>query len=469
MLKSQYLILAVTLLIGSALGFMDILHLSKERKSTADNRKSTTIPHSAPLFPEKPTKKDITQIEPVMNNLDALIPLYAGMTGTELSAELTRVLALSKSENILGENTSFIVNYLIAKLGKDFPEEVRPWLENHPENTRACMKAWARGDFDSAMEYLLEKKNKWEYTSSLFTFIIEELAESHPDKAMEWGMTQTGRVRQLALSHMITALAEKHFDKFSDFVSKLTPEDLKQKNMISDISKNWARHDWEKAMRWGETLPENEKNTAIVQVLGGLSSTNLEKATEEFKKQPRSIKSDIAREIVKILEGSNGDSSDTIRGKKALEWLTDNSSDLDNAGKLTRNIVNSSTLLTPEFTAAVQKLPEGTVKDHALRGLSNMTAYRVEDGKFTYEDAFVLTNQIKDPQTQKESTIENVRVWINNDPEGARIWIEEKSGFTNEEKETHLRDCEESLKLKKTESQSKRKSHGNVIIISRDD
>lgn len=471
MIKKQYFIFLTALVTGTVLGLVDIFHFGKDAEASAGVGEIPFFSQSAPRFEATPVKKrDVTQISPSCVNLGVLIPIYANMSAEELRTEINRLIILSK--NARGnEDISFLIRYLVMKVGRDFPGEAHSFLDkalinSNSDYAQALLEVWAGKDFDGAMECLLENANTWYFSSYVFPKMVRVLAEEHPDKAMQWMLSQTGEVRQNALSEMVYVLAEKHPEKIGEFVGKLLPEDLKKDNLFGHIAKKWGSCDWENALLWADTLSDKQKNNAIAGILGGLGTSNLEKATEEYKKQPQAIQGNIAEAIVSSIsdEDDFDQYSDHSGNKKALEWLMANRSNADNSGKLARNIVGSSDLLTDEFTGYVQKMPEGTIKDNALRGMSNMASLMAEYGNNTYEAAFALTDQIKDPAIKMESKLNNVGNWIRDDPEAARDWIQEKSGFSDEEKHKQLKACEESIKRLKENPKEKINNSGQMSI-----
>lgn len=461
MIKAQYFVLVAALVTGTVLGLVDIFHFDKKVESSDERGKSSFFLQSAPRFEGTQAKRDITQISPTFANMGVLIPQYASMSVEELSVEIKRLHVLSQKEGASHEDgINLLIQFLVMKLGSDFPGEVRPFLDNGLVDTSLdysvpLLEGWVSSDFDGAMEYLLANKDKWLFSSSIFSRMLRSLAEENPDKAMEWMLSQTGQVRKKALSEMVDVLEEKHPAKMGEWIGKLLPEDLKKDYLLDSVAKSWGSCDWESAMRWADTLSDIQKNRAVIGILGGLGASDLEKATEEYKKQPKELQRTIARVIVECLSQKDdmffSDERNGCRGKKqAFEWLLDNRSEIENSGEIARDMATSSALLTPEFTSYVQKMPEGDIRDNILRGMSNMTALNVEYGNHTYEEAFALADQIKDPAIQMESKLSNIRNWVDDDPEAARVWIDEKSGFSEEEKQEQLKACEESMeRLKK--------------------
>lgn len=462
MLKTQYIVGAVALITGTALGFMDIFLFDAKKESSGEAGKSTAFPQTAPRFMEKETKKDLSQITPSLSNMSVLIPHYAELSAAELKAEIKRLMELSPQGKSPDDSVNFAIRYLVLRLGRDFPGDVSSYIDNEMGNIRhyagALLSEWSKNDFDGAMGYLMENRTKWNSSTQIFQSMVRNLAVTDPEKAMEWGLTQNGKIRQKALSEMFDVLVDNHREKIPDFAGKLLPEDWEKDPLLRNISEKWGSCDWESAMRWADTLSDKQKKEAIVQILGGLSSTDLKKATEEFKKQPQELQGDIAKVIVnKISYMREYGQADENSGRiKALDWIMVNAQVGENTDKLTRNLFGSSEALTPELIDRVKKLPDGSIRDNALRSMANMTTRMVEYGRFSYEEAFALTDQIKDPQTKKQSVMNNVENWVSNDPESARVWIEEKSGFTGEEKERQLKFCEESLKHKKENPREKR-------------
>lgn len=478
MMKAQYYVLAAALVTGTALGLVDIFRFDKNAEESAGEGTIAFFSQSAPRFERTQAKKDITQITPSHANLGVLIPLYANMSVEELRTEIKRLYEILKKERRDDDNIVFLIQYLVMKVGRDFPEDVRYFLDNGMIDSRSTyvmplLQGWARTDFDAAMAYLLQNKDRWNFSGQIFSSMVRVQAEEAPEKTMEWMLSQTGKVRGKAIFQMINVLEEKHPAQMGDFVGRLLPSDLKNGGLFELVAKKWGACDCEKALLWADTLSDKQKNKAIAEILGGLGESQLEKATEIYKKQPQELQADIAAAIVGAMIQKSEllsyvESADLSGMKQALEWLMENSSDAKNTDKLARNIVSSSRLLTPEFVDYVQKMPEGAIKDNALRGMSNMTSRMVKYGQFTYEEAFALTEQIKDPAIQMESKENNVENWINEDPETARHWIQEKSGFSDEEKQKQFKACEASIQRLKENPKDDRTYSGQVSIIIRE-
>lgn len=462
MIKTQYIVGAVALITGTALGFMDIFLFDGKAESSVGEVKSTAFSQTAPRFMGGQTKKALSQITPSLSNMSVLIPHYAEMSAAELKDEIKRLRALSPQGKSAGDPVNFAIRYLVLRLGRDFPGDISSYIENETDDigkhyAGALLSEWAKNDFDGAMGYLMENLAKLNFSTSIFVSLVRKLTVNDPEKAMEWGLSQKGKIRQKALAEVFDVLVDNQREKIADFAGKLLPEDWKKdRQLLSDISEKWGRSDWESGMRWAETLPDKQKKEAIVGILEGLSQVHLEKATVELKKQPQDIQEDITKVIVDKLEYTNDDPTDENSGRmKALGWIMENAPAGENTNKLIRGLFASSTALTPELIDRVKKMPDGSIRDNALRGMASVTTAMVKYGQFSYDEAFALTDRIKDPQTKKESLMSNVRSWVTDDPESARVWIEEKSGFTREEKERQLKFCEESLKFLKENPREK--------------
>lgn len=476
MIKTQYIVAAVALITGTALGFMDIFLFDGKTNSADEAGKSMAVSQTAPRFVGKQMKKELSQITPSLTNMNVLIPQYAEMTAAELKAEIKRLGVLSKKSGSYDDPVNLAIKYLLLRLGRDFPGEVRAFIENELDEGSAphaitLLQGWGQNDFDGAMAYFLENPARWNFSNYIFDSMVKALAVNDPEKALEWGITQNGKIRQKALFEIFNILVDNHPQKIADFAGKLLPEDLNKEAMLAHISKKWGACDWESAMSWADTLSGRMKKEAVVGILGGLSSVDLEKATEEFKKQPLELQNDIAKAFVDNLS-SNDESylSESTRGRnQALDWILANAPPGESTEKLTRNLFSYSGAITPEFIDRVKNLADGSIRDNALRSIANMTTLMAAYGKFSYEEAFALTDQIKDPKTKKESVWNNVSNWVRDDPESARVWIEEKSGFTEEEKRRQLKDCEESLKFKIENPQEKKMFSQSMKIRTYED
>lgn len=459
MMKAQYCILAVALITGTALGLLDVFHFGKEAEPSAVDSEMLFRSQSAPFFGKSPVKKDITEISLTRANLSMFISLYAEMSAAELIAEIKRLGELSKKGKRINDDVNFLISYIAFKLGRDFPGDIRTLFDNglvdSGEIATPLFQGWARNDFDGAMEYLLKNKGKWQYdtTVNIFASLLHKRTEDYPDKSIEWVLSQKGRVRQSALFEMLGVLSEKHPLKMQDLVTKLLPDDLEDMGMLACISEKWGSCDWESALRWADTMSGKKKKEAIVEILNGLCLVDLEKATEEFKKQPDEIQGSIAKVIVRSLssrvnpEGSLKEPIDNGK-KQALEWVLSHRQAGDDTKELVRDIFFYSEKLTPEFTDYVQKLPDGAVKDNALDYMVYEAMDMAENGNYTYEQVLALSMQIKDAEVKESSIEHSMRNWIKNDPESASFWIEEKSEFSSEEKQRYLDACEKLIRSK---------------------
>lgn len=458
MLKSQYIVLVALLLSGTVLGFMDVFHLVKEASSDSSDQ-NTLFSRSAPLFGGKKTMKNIEQITPSLANLESLVSQYTEMSPEEIKAEIKRLIKFSEGNINFSKDISIIVDYLALKLGREFPSEVRNFIENDMEEknhdvTWSLMNGWAQNDFDGAVEYLLKHDNKLYDKTSIFSDMINDLTQTDPEKALEWCFSRTGKVRNSGLISSINAFAIYHPDKIGDFVGRLQAKDLDNRYILFQISKKWGGCDWDTAIRWAETLSEQKKKESIASMFGGLGESDLKKATEEFKKQPAEDQANIASEIVSsIFYGKrNFRGEDNESSKQALDWIIANFSNDPSTSQIVHSSMSSSSL-TPEFTNYVQKLPEGQVKDFALGRMADIASSMAREGKHTYEEAFTLTEQIKEPEIKKESIRDIIGNWIDDDPETLRTWIEEKSGLSDKDKQEQLKKCDEKLKRMKAEEQ----------------
>lgn len=458
MLKSQYFVLAALLLSGTALGFMDIFHFGK-RASSDSREQNTLISRSAPLFGEKNTRKNSNQITPSLANLESLVSQYAEMPAEEIKIELKRLIKLAQKDKFFHDDmndSEMIANYLAYKLGSEFPSEVRNFIENDIEGkdqplTTLLIRGWAQNDFEGAMDFLLNQDNKFYIKVSTFSQMMNDLTCTDPEKSMEWCLAQRGKVRDKGLISVMDALVGYHPEKIGEFVGKFNSKDWRAPLFLSDIAEKWAGCDWENAKRWADSLSGEKKKEALEASFRGLSAKDLDKATEEFKKQPAEWKGVIAEGIVRsIAFDENNILEGNLENKKqAFDWLAANMSDESNLSNIIHRIMGPVVAVNPEFTDYVKKMPEGILRDTALTQIARNSIILARNGEHAYEEAFALADQITRPEIKQSTIMNNITNWISADPESARTWIQEKSGLSDEEKQIQLDKCDQKLKQQK--------------------
>lgn len=450
MRKSQYLILAITLATGSALGFVDIFHFNKRESIATGQANSSFFSKVAPSFGAKNTNKDITQITPHLANFESLLSQYAELSPEEIQTEIKRLMTLAEKNKLFSHDIDFVINYLAMKLGRESPEDVRKFMEKGLDDENKSVAqflfmGWAQNDFEGAMTCLMKGNHKNINEVPLFYQLVQDLAATNPEKSLDWCFAQTGKVRTLGLNSIMDTFVKYHPDKMGDYVNRLIPSDLEKWDSISKVAKKWGLCDWGKSMNWAETLSGKNKKDAIAATLGSLSTIDMEKATEEFKKQPKKYQSEIARAIVystafgsyeyDITGDSHNDRTQTF------DWICNNMDTDNSSAYFIKIILTDDSMRTSEFIDRIKKLPEGLNRDAALMALAETTSYAARLKESTYDEAIALTEQITDPAIKHASKLATIKQRIYEDPDKERIWIIEQSGLSDGDKQLLLRMC----------------------------
>lgn len=438
--------LLITLVIGGSLGY--IIGAGKATTLSSGESASGGVAARAPRFADNarfgrtaPGGKE-GEVYSSRSSMDSLLLKYSQMTPEQLQAEIK---ALSKMDLVgrqpdIKKMMSFV--YLSYKWGQVAPKQAL--LEaNSLGMLRALaepmiLQGWAENDPESAAAYLIENKKRMQHGSHMLSMVAVEMGKSSPEKAMSWVSTLDEKDKNRALSSVISGIADEHPDQLKANIGKLTEEDLKNNDLVSQIARKWAVSNWEEASEWLKILPEDTQKTAKTNALVGLASSDLKKATEEFRTLSEEEQGGVASSIAGNLSFKGG--------TEALEWLVDNASEKVAAEAASSAInYNSSYEQREQMRDYILSLPAGEVKDSSLESMIQRNAYAYDGDSADYKNNVELAMTIGDEKKRDDTTSTVLRRWVDQDPAAAKAWVE-NSSLNQDLKDRYTKRADEKLK-----------------------
>lgn len=436
--KKLVALFVILLLVGLVLG--GVIHnlISRYSDSSESNEKAKS-PSLRRFGDVSAVKRDLesspgkTKDSPV-NEADRYFLSLMKMDAEEILAEIDRLSQKTNSARESNPLDQLALSFLYSYLGQKAPRQALAQMEQSPDLKRyqnQLLKAWSEKNPEAAMVYCLEANDNWD--------IFEKagiIAKVSPEKALEWIKNLPDDSKSQARGGVFAAVLESQSDKMEEFIQKAKVHISDDPSMKSYIAERWILADKNAAMKWINSLPENEQIAVRASALKNLS---LEEATQEVAMLQGKAKEAAMIQIAISLSHRSMDGS-----LKAAEWLMNNTgTDLKSWESVLNSVSSISTgAKDPNMQAYLTKLPAGEKKDLLVEKIVDRQRYSVDDLQESKSaEILSLALQIENPQ-KRESSVDNVLgVWISDSPADARQWIE-KSNFSPEKKENLYKRCD---------------------------
>ncbi len=375
------------------------------------------------------------------NSLDAILVRFSRMTPDQLEEEMMRLKDLDLFSRD-GMDVKKLISsvYLSYKWGQTSPkqalEQVKKMGPLAMLVSPMVIQGWAETSPEAAAAYFTEHRQELTQAKQALKTIAAEMSRTSPEGAMKWMAGLSDEERKEALPSILSGIAKSHPEQLKNHIGKLTPEDLKDSRLCSELAAGWAATDWDAASRWVDTLEGSQKDQARNSALARLSTLDPEKTTSEFKKLDEKTQESSASAIVSSMA-----QKDPVQ---ALKWLTENTSE-ETAAKNANNAIGYMNNKSPELREYAMEMKEGPVKDSVLESLVERTSYDTWNSFVNFEDTLSLTDGIKDQKKKENSISTALRSWSRQDPQKAKNWIE-AANLPDSLKKEHLERCETELK-----------------------
>lgn len=349
------------------------------------------------------------------------------MDAEEALAEIDRIRNKTKSIIHRSSIESWALSFLYSRLGEKAPRQALEQMKQHPDYffyINHILLTWAEKNPEAAMNYCLETK-KTKVTAD-FAHVI---ALTSPEKALEWIKALPKKKRNEAVEGLISGAIEAHPEKIGELIQKageLVSLDSYLKNTIAE---KWIVVDKAAAMKWIDSLPEEEKIEVKARALKELP---LEEATVAMASLEGKAKAEAMIQIANSLSRKDP--------LKAMEWLMTHSDfDLKSWGNIVDSVYFSTPQLNnPALQAYVTKMPAGDKKDIFVEKMVDRLGRFYSD--FVEKDmkeVLSFASQISDAEKRTLSIERAIKSWVIESPEEARQWIDNADLPQEKKKQLH--------------------------------
>lgn len=376
-------------------------------------------------------------------SVDALLVKYSRMNPDQIKEELDKLYKqdVDRSFDIKNVLASFFLNY---KWGQTSPKQALEYARAQGTmgsfSSSMIIRGWADANPEAAAAYLLENKKDFPMGKECLRTIAETMGKTSPDLALKWMASLEGLDKQLALPSLMGGIAREYPEKLGEYVKKLNPDLLDNRELCNSIARNWASRDWDSTKSWIDSLPGERKDDALASALGSLCKTDPDKALQEFGSLTAEQKEKTQHHIVNALAEKNS--------VKALEWLKNNFEE-EKSLSMVDYAIRYDQCSSSELKDYVSRLQEGSLKDAALESIVRNSSYQAYSSYIDYENTLSLSEQIKSERKRNESTDRLLNSWVNTEPEKAKQWVA-NSQLSEKKKQDFINRCEERLKNKKS-------------------
>lgn len=364
----------------------------------------------------------------LLKDEDLYLFRVAKMDADGIQAEIDRIIKSAKNISELDVFDQLLLHFLFSRLGQTAPRQALSQLKHTPHLYSfyggIIISAWVERNSEAVMVYCQEQGGDG-FNYSYYD-IMEQIS---PEKALEWIKELPQQEKENAVHGLFFAAFKSHPERIAELIQKageIVTFEFYLKNMIAE---KWIVVDKAAAMKWIDSLPEEEKIEVKVSALKELP---LEEATVAMAALEGKAKEAALIEIANSLGRKDP--------LKAMEWLMTHS-DFDL--KSWENIVGSvyslnSRLNNPTLQAYVTKMPAGDKKDIFVEKM--VDELRKSDSDLVEKDmkeVLSFASQISDAEKRTLSIERAIKSWVIESPEEARQWIDNADLPQEKKKQLH--------------------------------
>ncbi len=148
------------------------------------------------------------------------------------------------------------------------------WLnlpsEKRSQAVRGMFKGWVTADPDAALAYLADHRESRGELGAASRDILTVIAGEFPEKALPWLRHFTGQERTELMRDFFSLRLNQSLEAAMTLCNELTPEEKRRTRALEKIALRLGETDWNKALRWVENQPEEERQGLIFEALSGL-------------------------------------------------------------------------------------------------------------------------------------------------------------------------------------------------------
>lgn len=368
-----------------------------------------------PVFVEDPDSgPDVFPAETRTQEEGVLAGIQTPATrGAELSSvELVR-RALGEGDRIAR------FGYILEALEKLTPEnahEVAEMIESEAgggpgrfQSMALLMQAWGRVDAPAALAFANEMGG-FRGSRMMAASAMNAWGRDDPVAAMDYIQQQGLTIDSPEFSGLLSGWAESDPYSATAYLSQL-PNTPERRNAVETVARTLARSDAGEAIRWAETLSDPQLRVEATQeVASALGAIDPGAAASFLERQPEAVAASAAEGLA-----SNWARDNPL---ETAEWI-----DSLPAGQTRANAMSGLVAgWTRQDPAAVGNYLNQFESSPDIDPALDQYARRV--GRADPATAITYSMSITDPELRARSTAELGRVWYQQDPEGARQFVE---------------------------------------------
>lgn len=384
--------------------------------------------------------------------LDTALKRYARMTPEELWQEREKLepmddTAYHRTQDI---EDKILLFSICTRLGHEFPRQTLQQIEKKKKNSDAAFgysisifNAWASKNPEAVLTYCKDNMGNDDQKNRFLTsrYLAVQTSLS-PEKALDYVTALPTKEQFLHLHEPLTQLAEKTPEKIAEIIQKIEPALQNSPWTQASMARIWAKHDWNAAIQWISSQPEEKRNLLMG---SAVSSLSLDESEDKLTTTQGTLKEKMCVHIVSNLWKKSP--------QQAVEWLGSHATEEEAAKIISNNYYNAS-YPDSDFATYIDQMPVGVIKDSLLERMANDISPNHSDFVFMdmkMEDSVSAANKINSQEKRIQVLDRTLNFWIFRNPQSTKAWIE-KSNMPAEKKATYLKRCDTFIKEQKTAS-----------------
>jgi hypothetical protein len=439
-MNPKYLYPALTLVLGSAAGFMagksganSSAETLEEQATLARSSRSAAEVSAAskrgPGSGRPRSLEDINLIPGQLQRMQALLEFYAGLSPEQLAEEAKKLESMNMPERMMA---SYV---LFAK-----------WAETDPMSAMAysdrmgftgmfvrptIMQSWASVDPVAASKYYSENPGQFAMMGMFggrggggamgggaASIIAGEWARQNPDDAMAWAKTLGGGEKGSAVSSIISQVALNDPQKAMTLAAQLEGDEKNRANR--QIAEALGGKSWEEAQQFVAGLPADQQDDARRRAFEGLANSDPAEAARQL--------GTIADEQQRLrATAAVADRMSRENPQEAFQLVVSAGSDIPEDAM--RNVMmNYSRQDSAGAMTAIQQLPQGAARDTAIG------TFVFANSSNDHPQTLALAETITDERDRARAIGISAAKWMATDADAAKAAVQQSTAISDEMK-----------------------------------
>lgn len=351
--------------------------------------------------------------------IQKLIDLYADLDPSEFKDQADQLNDLPFSERILASYLLFASWAEVAPYDAlDHANSKMGFAGNFVKPT--ILQSWAATDASGAANYYEANKNEFAMMGMMgrgrggrgggqtgAAVISGEWAKQDAEGALAWAQTLNGRDKGQAATGALAEIAKVDPEAAAAKLAELGEEGGDR--AYRSIATEWAKKDWDATENWINTLPEDQRDTAMEDAIGSLAVTDIEKAAQKALTFEGELRAEAFEDVAQAMAGDDA--------PEAMSWVMENGNAVDQqeaVGEVMNSWVGQDRSGALEWISSQES---GGVRDEAVQ------SFIFNDHSQTDGSTLAMAESITDEGARQRAVGVAAFRWLNNDQDSALEYI----------------------------------------------